>query len=728
MINHQKALYTALGLIACAVIFTCTQVSFDDPFTGENALPVPIISMVGPSPYYLNLNDAYYELGAIAFDTANHDTVYITDRIEIVINEGDDSVSTHSPGEHIVKYYAQNDEGIKGKTERRVIVREITGPDTEKPVITILGLNPKVLFVGEPYNDEGATAYDSVDGDLADSIKTYGDNITTDKPDSFEVLYEVMDKAGNVARSKRAVFVLDSDDKVPPVITLTGNERDSIILNQVYVDPGATAWDEIDGDLTDQIVTVDSVNNTVSGVYPIHYSVSDKAGNTAKKTRYIHVLDLHDTIPPVITLLGDAVMKVDAGGIFIDPGATAMDNVDGDISDSIVYSGSVDMQKLGDYYFYYNVSDNSGNQAVEKKRTVTVVDTSAPTIHINTPNPVNLFIGSTYTEWGATARDNLDGDITHKLDTVGYVNENTNDSVNTSAVGVYRVHYIVQDAAGHTTDRARIVNVRDPGDTIPPVITLLGDNPLRLDVSEPYNEPGATALDDKDGDLTDSIKINSDSINILIVGFYRVHYTVSDSIGNSSHKIRVVVVGDAVDSVVIGTGSATGEDLPYRPWYQYTYSQSIYLESSLNVEFPINITEIYYYYSGSSWTDAIVVYMGNTSKRSFSGTSDWIPVGSMTQVYSGNFSATTTAGWHRIVLNNPFTYNGSDNLVVAIDENSEENHNMDDSFHCTSQGSVDRSLSFGTIMDDNPNPSNPPSGTLSDYAPNIIIVYRGRGK
>ena len=140
----KKIIYTGGIIVACVFLFTCTKVSFEDPFTGEDALAVPIISLIGPEPYYLNVGDTYYEPGATAIDTCNGDTTDITDSITIQ----DGNVSTDSPREHTIKYYARGLNGIRAKKERKVIVKEINDPDTEKPVITILGLNPKILFVG----------------------------------------------------------------------------------------------------------------------------------------------------------------------------------------------------------------------------------------------------------------------------------------------------------------------------------------------------------------------------------------------------------------------------------------------------------------------------------------------------------------------------------------------------------------------------------------------------
>ncbi len=721
----KRTIYTAGGLLACVLLFTCTKVSFEDPFTGEDALAVPIITVLGDDPYKLNVNDTYCEPGATAIDTCDGDTTDITDSIEIK----DGSVSTDAPGEHTIKYYARGLNGIQAKKERRVVVTEITGPDTEKPIITILGLNPKILFIGETYTEEGATAYDSVDGNLTDEIVTYGDNVTTDELDSFEVWYMVTDKAGNIARKKRDIYIWEGGDR-PPELTLLGDPQVIIYLYEDFVDPGATAWDEVDGDLTDKIVIIDSVNNTVQGIYPVRYKVSDKAGNTTKKDRYVTVLNWADTIPPVITLLGDSILKVGAGGSFQDPGATALDNVDGDISNRIQDSGSVDMQKVGSYNVYYNVEDGAGNKAEEKRRTVSVVDTIGPTIAINPPNPINIYVGTAYHEWGATAYDNLDGDITSILDTVGFVNVNTNDSVDVHTGGQYRVHYRVTDNAGHKTDSIRIVNVADFADTVPPIITLNGQNPMNLDVGDSYNEPGATAWDNKDGDISDSIDIK-DTINTSVQGAYRAHYRVSDQDGNAAHEIRTVYVGiTGGDSITIGTGSTTGQHLPMECFYGYTYTESIYLKSELNVPGPITIDSIGYYYNGGgSFSDAIRVYMGNTSKSSYTSNQDWVSSGSMTQVYNGNYPVGSSAGWYKIRFSTPFTYNNSNNLVIAFDENTNGYHSDSDEFRCSSK-SATRSKYFYSDNTD-PNPSGPPTtgdgiNTFiggNSYCPNIKIFY-----
>ncbi|HOQ88891.1 MAG TPA: DUF5011 domain-containing protein, partial [Candidatus Hydrogenedentes bacterium] len=80
-------------------------------------------------------------------------------------------------------------------------------------------------------------------------------------------------------------------------------------------------------------------------------------------------------------------------------------------------------------------------------------------------------------------------------------------------------------------------------DFVPPVITLNGDNPVILECGvDSYVEPGATAVDTRDGDLTGSIVIDSSGLNTGVAGTYQVLYTVSDSLGNLAQAARTVVV------------------------------------------------------------------------------------------------------------------------------------------------------------------------------------------
>ncbi len=175
----------------------------------------------------------------------------------------------------------------------------------------------------------------------------------------------------------------------------------------------------------------------------------------------------------------------------------------------------------------------------------------------------------------------------------------------------------------------------------------------------------------------------------------------------------------AFAQVQVGTGTNTSQSLPINAYFGYSYSQVIYLASEINASG--DITELQWYFNGSSlsssndWT----IYIGHTTKTSFSSTTDWVAVGSMTQVFSATFTDPGAAGWITFDITD-WTYNGTDNIVVAVDENASGYDGSSDDFYCTSV-TGNRGIYYysdGT----NPDPASPPtaSGTAS-YIANIIF-------
>ena len=342
-------------------------------------------------------------------------------------------------------------------------------------------------------------------------------------------------------------------DTTAPVITLNGSSTIDLDLGDTYVEEGATASDNKDGDITANIVVGgDTVDTNTAGAYVVTYNVSDAAGNAATEvTRTVNVIP--DTTAPVITLIGSSTIDLNVGDAYIEQGATASDNKDGDITASIVIGGDiVDTNIAGAYMVTYNVSDAAGNAATEVTRTVNVIpDTTAPVITLVGSSPVNLNVGDTYTEQGATATDNIDGDITVNIVVGG-------DIVDTNIAGTYIVTYNVSDAAGNAaTEVTRTVNVIP--DTTAPVITLVGSSPVNLNVGDSYTEEGATANDNKDGDITASIVIGGDLVDTNIAGAYIVTYNVSDAAGNAATEVTrtVNVVQDTTVPVITLNGAST---------------------------------------------------------------------------------------------------------------------------------------------------------------------------
>jgi len=81
-----------------------------------------------------------------------------------------------------------------------------------------------------------------------------------------------------------------SSDTTPPVVTLIGEAAIEITVNDTITDPGATATDDIDGDLTTSIVVAGSVDTTTAGLYTLTYTATDAAGNVGSVSRVVTVL------------------------------------------------------------------------------------------------------------------------------------------------------------------------------------------------------------------------------------------------------------------------------------------------------------------------------------------------------------------------------------------------------------------------------------------------------
>jgi hypothetical protein len=83
-------------------------------------------------------------------------------------------------------------------------------------------------------------------------------------------------------------------------------------------------------------------------------------------------------------------------------------------------------------------------------------------------------------------------------------------------------------------------------DFVLPVITLLGDNPINLNVGETYKEPGVKATDDVDGDITDKIVITG-NIDPNVAGPHTITYNVADNAGNDAVAVTRTI--NVVDNV-----------------------------------------------------------------------------------------------------------------------------------------------------------------------------------
>ena len=241
-----------------------------------------------------------------------------------------------------------------------------------------------------------------------------------------------------------------------------------------------------------------------------------------------------DTTGPVISVSGSTTVTHEAAATYTDAGATAVDAVGGTLS--VTTSGTVTVGTPGAYTLTYSVTDASGNTTTAT-RTVTVQDTVGPVITLEGSGTVNLVdttkpvialigsssvlhaAGSTYSDLGAAATDDvsayadagssaadaLDGDVAVVV----------TGSVTIETAGDYTLTFTATDAAGNATTATRVV-------TVPTLVA----------------------------NLTSSIVATS-SVDENNAGSYQVQYNVSDSSGNAATTVsRTVEVRDPVKIAV----------------------------------------------------------------------------------------------------------------------------------------------------------------------------------
>jgi hypothetical protein len=171
--------------------------------------------------------------------------------------------------------------------------------------------------------------------------------------------------------------------------------------------------------------------------------------------------------------------------------------------------------------------------------------------------------------------------------------------------------------------------------------------------------------------------------------------------------------------LTIGTGTEVNTHLPIETGSGYTYTQSLYYPEDFGTGGLIS--SLAYNYNGAftlansnNWT----IYMGLTTVDSFNSPTDWIPTSQMTVVYNGVVPQPTGAGWIELDLIDDFFYDGTSNLVIAVDENQTGNGSPNEEFFCTSTSSA-RSIYYFTSVS-NIDPNTPPTATnTSAYIPNV---------
>ena len=165
-------------------------------------------------------------------------------------------------------------------------------------------------------------------------------------------------------------------------------------------------------------------------------------------------------------------------------------------------------------------------------------------------------------------------------------------------------------------------------------------------------------------------------------------------------------------TVQVGEGTAVTSYMPINGGYDYNYSQQIYTHAQIGHSGPISKIRFFYASGNIANSKDWTIYMGHTTKTTFSNNTDWEPLANLTHVFTGDVSSLLPEpnNWMEITLDTPFFYNSTnDNLLIAIHEYTPGRSGM--SWGAFSNGyGVYRGIRYHSYTD-NPDPTSPPTAS-----------------
>lgn len=183
-------------------------------------------------------------------------------------------------------------------------------------------------------------------------------------------------------------------------------------------------------------------------------------------------------------------------------------------------SKEIDTQKIGNYTIKYQLDFNGKEKEITQE--IDIVDHTAPIIEIE-ENEIIVCPNNKIPDIKKKAIDNFDGDITNKI---------------VERIENKEIVFEVTDSYGNTSSKKIKAKFED---SIFPEISLNGENYISIKRNSEYQDQGAQATDNCDGDITNKIKIDN-QVNPKVAGEYRVIYSVKDSSGNETKSERIVYV------------------------------------------------------------------------------------------------------------------------------------------------------------------------------------------
>jgi len=222
------------------------------------------------------------------------------------------------------------------------------------PKIDLKGKKETILEYPNKYKEPGFDAK-IIGKDANSKVKITG-KVNNKKIGEYKITYEIK----NLFLTKKITRTVKVIDKEKPNLTLKGEETTKVCPGKEYEEEGYEAIDNYDGNLTDKV-------NVTKNKEAWKYIVKDSSGNKTTKTRNLTYID--DNMPS-IELTNPNTMYIIEGNSYKEPGYKAHDKCDGDITNKVLVTGTVNTKTPGSYELTYTVTDNAGNKTEVKRKVV----------------------------------------------------------------------------------------------------------------------------------------------------------------------------------------------------------------------------------------------------------------------------------------------------------------------------------------------------------------------
>ena len=202
--------------------------------------------------------------------------------------------------------------------------------------------------------------------------------------------------------------------------------------------------------------------------------------------------------------------------------------------------GNVDITSEGTYDISYHLyAVNDLDLSSTSSVTFNIIDTTPPTISINSDNPLYILKDSVFTNPDAEAFDTRGTELTDQIIVLNIANPDS-PNIDTSIIGQTILTYRVTDPInGQITDETLEINVVE---TLNPSITLIGSNELTLVQFDSINDPGADAINYDGSTITENIVTDYSDVCMNILGTYTATYTITNDLGYSASVQRTIIV------------------------------------------------------------------------------------------------------------------------------------------------------------------------------------------